>query len=260
MDAPSPLSILLLVSSPHEAAVSVRDDLHALHAAVDDLPYAAEFVTCVAESDALLRVLNRYDRPPFRLLHFIGHGAPDGDASALLAFEGRLGELRLLDGEALAPVLAPAGRPEFELAVLSACHSERVADALVGLGVGAITVAARDPGKAARLVELGSALGVHATFADLAGAGLPEAVEGADVLVSTVPADAAAEYAATFAPIPVVLDAIYDPWPTPLARAVADAGGEVISGLQMLLHQAFSQVEQFTGRPAPRQQMAAALN
>ena len=135
MDAPSPLSILLLVSSPHEAAVSVRDDLHALHAAVDDLPYAAEFVTCVAESDALLRVLNRYDRPPFRLLHFIGHGAPDGDASALLAFEGRLGELRLLDGEALAPVLAPSGRPEFELAVLSACHSERVADALVGLGV-----------------------------------------------------------------------------------------------------------------------------
>jgi tetratricopeptide (TPR) repeat protein len=135
MDALSPLSILLLVSSPHEAAVSVRDDLHALHAAVDDLPYAAEFVACVAESDALLRVLNRYDRPRFRLLHFIGHGAPDGDASALLAFESRLGELRLLDGAALAPVLAPAGQPEFELAVLSACHSERVADALVALGV-----------------------------------------------------------------------------------------------------------------------------
>lgn len=132
--------------------------------------------------------------------------------------------------------------------------------ALAGLGVGAITVAARDPGKAARLVELGSTLGARATFADLAGAGLPEAVQRADVLVSTVPADAAAGYAATFAPVPVVLDAIYDPWPTPLARAVADAGGEVISGLQMLLHQAFSQVEQFTGRPAPRQQMAAALN
>lgn len=132
--------------------------------------------------------------------------------------------------------------------------------ALAGLGAGAITVAARDPGKAARLVELGSALGVPAAFADLAGAGLPEAVERADVLVSTVPADAAAGYAPIFARIPVLLDAIYDPWPTPLARAVATAGGEVISGLQMLLHQAFSQVEQFTGRPAPRQQMAAALN
>jgi len=81
----------------------------------------------------------------------------------------------------------------------------------------------------------------------------------ADVLVSTIPAQAAAEYAQTFERVPVLLDAIYDPWPTPLASAVAAAGGEVVSGLQMLLHQAFSQVEQFTGRPAPRQQMAAAL-
>ena len=64
----------------------------------------------------------------------------------------------------------------------------------------------------------------------------------------------------TFAGVPLLLDAIYDPWPTPLARAVSERGGEVISGLQMLLHQAFAQVEQFTGRPAPRQQMAAALD
>ena len=49
---------------------------------------------------------------------------------------------------------------------------------------------------------------------------------------------------------------IYDPWPTPLAAAVAAAGGRVISGLQMLLHQAFAQVEQFTGLPAPREAMA----
>ena len=59
---------------------------------------------------------------------------------------------------------------------------------------------------------------------------------------------------------PVLLDAIYDPWPTPLAAAVTAAGGTVISGLQMLLHQAFAQVEQFTGLPAPRAEMAAALD
>ncbi|MBO0856583.1 MAG: shikimate dehydrogenase, partial [Nocardia sp.] len=58
---------------------------------------------------------------------------------------------------------------------------------------------------------------------------------------------------------PVVLDAIYDPWPTPLAAAVQRAGNTVISGLRMLLEQAFGQVEQFTGKPAPRAEMAAAL-
>jgi shikimate dehydrogenase len=57
----------------------------------------------------------------------------------------------------------------------------------------------------------------------------------------------------------VLLDAIYDPWPTPLAAAVSAAGGTVISGLQMLLHQAFTQVELFTGRPAPRAEMTCAV-
>ncbi|GAB4896121.1 hypothetical protein MAHJHV29_49600 [Mycobacterium avium subsp. hominissuis] len=36
------------------------------------------------------------------------------------------------------------------------------------------------------------------------------------------------------------------------------AGGRVISGMQMLLHQAFAQVEQFTGLPAPREAMTCA--
>jgi shikimate 5-dehydrogenase len=57
-----------------------------------------------------------------------------------------------------------------------------------------------------------------------------------------------------------VLDAIYDPWPTPLAQAVEEAGGEAINGLQMLLNQAFAQVEQFTGMPAPKEAMRAALD
>lgn len=131
--------------------------------------------------------------------------------------------------------------------------------ALAELGVTEIAVAARDRGKAARLIELGSRVGVPVRFCDLAGGRLADTAETANVLISTVPADAASSYAAVLAGIPVLLDAIYDPWPTPLARAVAAAGGEVVSGLQMLLHQAFSQVEQFTGRPAPRQQMLAAL-
>jgi shikimate dehydrogenase len=131
--------------------------------------------------------------------------------------------------------------------------------ALAGLGARTITVVARSREKAARLVELGPALGLQVGFCALSDPGLPAVVAEADVLVSTIPAGAAAEHAETFARVPVLLDAIYDPWPTPLASAVRAAGGEVISGLQMLLHQAFSQVEQFTGQPAPREQMAAAL-
>jgi hypothetical protein len=67
---------------------------------------------------------------------------------------------------------------------------------------------------------------VPVLFCDLAGGGLAETVETADVLISTVPADAAASHAAVLAGIPVLLDAIYDPWPTPLARAVANAARE----------------------------------
>jgi len=128
---------------------------------------------------------------------------------------------------------------------------------LAALGVGEIVVVARSREKAAQSVQVGTRLGVLTSYCDTADAAT--AAERADVLVSTIPAAAAADFARTFARVPVLLDAIYDPWPTPLAEAVAASGGEVISGAQMLLHQAFSQVEQFTGRPAPREQMAAAL-
>ena len=89
--------------------------------------------------------------------------------------------------------------------------------------------------------------------------GWPRQSPTSDVVVNTVPADAAARYAAILARTPLLLDAIYDPWPTPLAAAVEAAGGRVISGLQMLLNQAFAQVEQFTGLPAPKEAMRAAL-
>ncbi|WP_459954611.1 shikimate dehydrogenase, partial [Mycobacterium avium] len=123
---------------------------------------------------------------------------------------------------------------------------------LAQLGVAGITVVARNPDKAARLVRLGDELGVPTRFCALDGAGLADEVAAAEVLVSTLPAEVAERYAGTLARVGVLLDAVYDPWPTPLAAAVSAAGGRVISGMQMLLHQAFAQVEQFTGLPAPR--------
>ena len=132
--------------------------------------------------------------------------------------------------------------------------------ALAELGVTEITVAARNPDKAAGLVELAERVGTTARFCDLNGGSVADAVAYAQVLVSTLPAEVAAGYTDEFAAAPVLLDAIYHPWPTPLAAAVSAAGGRVIGGLQMLLHQAFAQVEQFTGLPAPRAAMEAALD
>ena len=118
---------------------------------------------------------------------------------------------------------------------------------------------ARDAGKAARLVELADRCGAQSSWCDLADPQLASVAAEAAVAISTIPADAAAPYAPALAPVPRLLDSIYDPWPTPLASAVQEAGGEAISGLHMLLNQALTQVEQFTGMPAPREAMAAAL-
>ncbi len=49
----------------------------------------------------------------------------------------------------------------------------------------------------------------------------------------------------------VVLDVVYDGWPTPLARAARAWGATVVGGLDMLVYQAARQFVQFTGREAP---------
>jgi shikimate dehydrogenase len=126
--------------------------------------------------------------------------------------------------------------------------------ALAELGVQDISIVARNRDKAAPLLDLGARLGVETRWVELG-----TRLAGLGVVVSTIPADVAARYADTVAGVAVLLDAIYDPWPTPLAEAVAAAGGRVVSGLQMLLHQAYAQVEQFTGMPAPKEAMSTAL-
>jgi shikimate dehydrogenase len=118
------------------------------------------------------------------------------------------------------------------------------------IGAGATAAAA-----VAGLAELGiRKIALMARDADRAAS----TVTAAEV-VSTVPAGVADECAQAAASAPFVLDVVYHPWPTPMARAVRAAGGRLVTGLDMLLHQAFGQVEQFTGRPAPRAVMAAVL-
>ncbi|RPA19655.1 shikimate dehydrogenase [Gordonia sp. OPL2] len=132
--------------------------------------------------------------------------------------------------------------------------------ALADAGITELTVVARDAGRAVPVVEVARRLGMTSIvlpFGD--GPELGHRCRVSAVAVSTVPADAVAPIVGSVAQAPAVVDVIYHPWPTPLADAVDAAGGRIVGGLVMLLNQAFSQVEQFTGRPAPREAMAAAL-
>lgn len=133
--------------------------------------------------------------------------------------------------------------------------------ALADWGIRDLVVVARSPERAASVLSLAAELGIAATVVGFADSQeLAEAVAQADVVVSTVPADATAGITASVRAARRLVDVIYAPWPTPLATAVEESGGTVVGGLTMLLNQAYSQVEQFTGRPAPKSVMAAALD
>ena len=47
---------------------------------------------------------------------------------------------------------------------------------------------------------------------------------------------------------PLIVDIIYDPWPTALATAAKRAGCTVVSGFDLLIGQALLQIELMTGR------------
>ncbi|MCC8928249.1 MULTISPECIES: shikimate dehydrogenase [Nocardiaceae] len=132
--------------------------------------------------------------------------------------------------------------------------------ALAGLGAKSVTIVARSADRAADTLACGRAAGLDTRFVSVDDPVLADVAAASAVVVSTVPAPGAAPISTALAHAPVVLDAIYDPWPTPLADAVAAAGGTIVSGLAMLLNQAYGQVEQFTGQPAPKAAMRAAID
>ncbi|WP_328809770.1 shikimate dehydrogenase [Rhodococcus sp. NBC_00294] len=131
--------------------------------------------------------------------------------------------------------------------------------ALRDLGANAVTVVSRDEERAEGALVCARDAGLTARWSAPDDDALPRAVADAAAVVSTVPPEGGAAMIDALRGTRVLLDAIYHPWPTPLAAAVEQSGGVVVGGLEMLLHQAFGQVEQFTGMPAPRAAMEQAL-
>lgn len=144
--------------------------------------------------------------------------------------------------------------------VLGAGGTARAALAAAAqLGCSAVTVVARRPEVIDELRPVADALGVVLTAAGWADA--QRHLSTADLVVSTVPkgvADPLAD-AVAWRPGTVLFDALYDPWPTPLAASAAAAGLRVVSGLDLLLAQAVGQFEQFTGVAAPVEAMRIAV-
>lgn len=135
--------------------------------------------------------------------------------------------------------------------------------ALHQIGNEDVTVVVREPTRAADTVAVATAYGFRARAVALDQVA-PRELRRARAVINTTPAGAVDAVLADrlVAPLPstaVVLDAIYHPWPTPLAAAAGARGLPVATGLDMLLHQAFGQVEQFTGHSAPREAMRTAL-
>jgi shikimate dehydrogenase len=135
--------------------------------------------------------------------------------------------------------------------------------ALAALGERNPTVVVRDVGRARPLLETADRLGVRVSLRRWEGSGL---LDGADVVISTAPRGAADGLLGTGGAArpsgsgpAVVFDVVYDPWPTPLAAAAMAAGARVVSGLDLLLHQAAHQVTLMTGAAAPLTEMRAAL-
>lgn len=69
-----------------------------------------------------------------------------------------------------------------------------------------------------------------------------------DLVVNTAPGDAAGSFLSSInAPRGALFEVLYHPWPTELARTWANTDRLVVDGLELLIHQAISQMEIFSG-------------
>ncbi|NUQ87041.1 MAG: shikimate dehydrogenase [Glycomyces artemisiae] len=129
--------------------------------------------------------------------------------------------------------------------------------ALARICTGEVVAYVRSEARAAEMRQWGERLDVEVRTADWADA---DRALHAPLVIATTPAGTTDALASAVPERPATLfDVLYDPWPTALAARWSMYGGAVVSGLDLLVHQAVLQVEQMTGRvPAPLDAMRKA--
>jgi shikimate dehydrogenase len=167
-----------------------------------------------------------------------------------------------------AQALREAGCSRVDSAVVlgSGATARSVVAALVTLGCSRVTFAVRSAARQQTLDQaVRAGLDVDVISLDQLSS------RGAEVVVSTLPAGALpasvppadAVPAESQSAVPhsgrrLLLDVVYAGWPTPLAQRFEEAGAGVVSGFEMLLHQAAEQVSLMTGVRPPIGPMRAA--
>jgi shikimate dehydrogenase len=162
------------------------------------------------------------------------------------------------DAPGMVDALAAAGLTTANrVAVLGAGGTARAAVACAAaLHASEVRVYARRRTSVDEMRPAAGLLGAPLTHVDWA---LADGCADADLVISTVPKGVADGLRPAWRPETVLFDVVYDPWPTPVAFAAAAAGCRIVSGLDLLLHQAARQFLMFTGVPAPLDAMRAAL-
>lgn len=115
--------------------------------------------------------------------------------------------------------------------------------ALAGLGVEGVLIVARNPQKSATCIDLGNELGISIDATS--------SIEGkffaTDVTINATPVGVADDFVHHLGSARgVLLDVVYNPWPTKLAAAWKSKSLTAVPGHQMLLNQAVRQIELFT--------------
>jgi shikimate dehydrogenase len=127
--------------------------------------------------------------------------------------------------------------------------------ALRELGERSPTVLVRSPARAGALLASAERLGVTPQLRTWSE-GVPAGVE---LVLSTVPAGAA-DAVELPASCRLLFDVVYAPWPTPLAERARAAAMAIVSGLDLLVHQACGQVRWMTGQEIGPDVLRAALH
>jgi len=119
-----------------------------------------------------------------------------------------------------------------------------VALTLVRMGVEELDFVVRDPARAVEAEAVARGRGVVVTVRLLD----EPLLDRVDLLVSTVPGGAIGARAHELIDSSrAVFDVVYEPWPTALGHAAQESGVPLVTGLDLLAHQAALQVELMTG-------------